>query len=281
MQTVTQKMIQPACKARYAARFPKGFVAPFTCIRPIHTRYSIVSEAAMRDTTAVPVMDKGELNQFPGSAGVYAVFDKAGNLQYIGLSRKVSASVAAHMQELPDLTGSIKYDIIEDTTREGLTSAWKSWVEEALAETGSIPPGNLPGETKWQSRSVARATKPEIRLTAGKPIQGITIEGLIDRIVKENSVVVFVKGTRQQPQCGFSARMLSILTTLKADFEVVNVLDEYHNPGLREAIKSYSQWPTIPQLYISGEFVGGADIAEQMLGTGDLQTMLREALQKA
>ncbi len=58
----------------------------------------------------------------------------------------------------------------------------------AVAETGVIPPGNAPGETRWQSRSVARATKPEIRLTAGKPIQGITVEGLIDRIVKENRV---------------------------------------------------------------------------------------------
>ncbi|EFJ50384.1 CGFS type glutaredoxin 6 [Volvox carteri f. nagariensis] len=277
MQCLPQKLME----ARPAARMPKGVVAPFTSLNRIHTRHAIVLEAAMRDTKAVAVMDKGELNQFPGSAGVYAVFDKAGVLQYIGLTRKVSASVAAHMQELPDLTASIKYDIVEDASREGLTSAWKSWVEEAVTETGNIPPGNMPGETKWQSRSVARATKPEIRLTAGKPIQGITIEGLIDRIVKENAVVAFVKGTRQQPQCGFSARMLSILTTLKADFEVVNVLDEYHNPGLREAIKSYSQWPTIPQLYISGEFVGGADIAEQMVNTGELQTMLRQALQKA
>lgn len=57
-----------------------------------------------------------------------------------------------------------------------------------MAEAGIIPPGNAPGETKWQSRSVARATKPEIRLTAGKPIQGVTLEELIDRIVKENPV---------------------------------------------------------------------------------------------
>ncbi|GLC43465.1 hypothetical protein PLESTB_001560100 [Pleodorina starrii] len=281
MQTLTQKAMHPACKACPAARLPRGVLAPFSATKPVQRRIAVISDAAMRDTTAVPVMDKGELSQFPGSAGVYAVFDKAGVLQYIGLSRKVSASVAAHMQELPDLTAAIKYDIVDDASREGLTAAWKSWVEEAVAETGSIPSGNMPGETKWQSRSVARATKPEIRLTAGKPIQGITVEGLIDRIVKENSVVVFVKGTRQQPQCGFSARMLSTLTTLKADFEVVNVLDEYHNPGLREAIKSYSQWPTIPQLYIGGEFVGGADITEQMLGTGELQTMLRAAMQKA
>ena len=61
-------------------------------------------------------------------------------------------------------------------------------------------------------------------------------------------VVVFVKGTRQQPQCGFSFKMMSMLNTLRADYEVVNVLDEFHNPGLRDAIKNYSQWPTIPQV---------------------------------
>ncbi|KAG2493944.1 hypothetical protein HYH03_007874 [Edaphochlamys debaryana] len=183
------------------------------------------------------------------------------------------------MQELPDLTAAVKYNIVDDSSREGLTAAWKAWIEEAVSEGGVIPPGNAPGETKWQSRSVARATKPEIRLTAGKPIQGITIEGLIDRIVKENPVVVFIKGTRQQPQCGFSFRVLQMLNTLKADYEVVNVLDEYHNPGLRDAVKNYSQWPTIPQLYVKGEFVGGADIAEQMMNTGELQIMLRDAMQ--
>jgi monothiol glutaredoxin len=58
---------------------------------------------------------------------------------------------------------------------------------------------------------------------------------------------------------------------------VVNVLDEFHNPGLRDAIKTYSAWPTIPQLYVKGEFVGGSDICEQMAGTGELQELLRSA----
>jgi glutaredoxin-related protein len=67
-----------------------------------------------------------------------------------------------------------------------------------------------------------------------------------------------------------------MLNDLKADYEVVNVLDDFHNPGLRDAIKAYSQWPTIPQLYVGGEFVGGADIVEEMAGSGELQLMLRK-----
>lgn len=63
-------------------------------------------------------------------------------------------------------------------------------------------------------------------------------------------VVAFIKGTRTQPQCGFSHKMLTLLNTLKADYEVVNVLDDVHNPGLRDAIKNYSQWPTIPQVCV-------------------------------
>ena len=88
-------------------------------------------------------------------------------------------------------------------------------------------------------------------------------------------VVAFIKGTRTQPQCGFSFKMLQLLNENKADFEVVNVLDDVYNPGLREAIKTYSQWPTIPQLYIKGEFVGGADIVEKMNVAGELQQMLQ------
>lgn len=100
------------------------------------------------------------------------------------------------------------------------------------------------------------------------------MEQLIDKVVKEVKVVAFVKGTRQQPSCGFSYKMLTTLNDLKIDYEVVNVLDDVHNPGLRDAIKTYSQWPTIPQLFIGGEFVGGADIVEQMLASGELAEAL-------
>jgi len=71
--------------------------------------------------------------------------------------------------------------------------------------------------------------------------------------------------------------MLQILNDARTDYEVVNVLDDFHNPGLREAIKQYSQWPTIPQLYVSGEFVGGSDIVEEMQANGELRQVLEAA----
>ncbi|KAK9917391.1 hypothetical protein WJX75_003849 [Coccomyxa subellipsoidea] len=219
-------------------------------------------------------MKKGELTEFPAAAGVYAVYSPDGRLQYIGLSRKIAVSVASHIQELGGLTHSVRYEVVESASREDLTAKWQEWVQAAVTESGEVPPGNAKGNTMWAIRR--SAAKPEIKLTPGKGVQDLTcsIEDLVDQVVKSNKVVAFVKGTRTQPQCGFSHKVLSILNEVCAPFEVVNVLDETYNPGLREAIKSYSQWPTIPQLYIGGEFVGGADIVEEMHTKGELRKML-------
>ena len=86
--------------------------------------------------------------------------------------------------------------------------------------------------------------------------------------VTENDVVLFMKGTPVFPQCGFSAAVVQALTLCGVKFKGINVLDD---PGLREGIKTYSNWPTIPQLYVKGEFVGGCDIVREMFSTGELQ----------
>lgn len=177
-----------------------------------------------------------------------------------------------------------------------------------VAETGTIPPGNMPGERKWAAKKSQQQAKPEIRLTPGKGLDDLTcsLDQLISQVVTSNKVlpgplprqsscyqhthlvtctmmathpimtprvlhvishtsihtnssqvVAFIKGTRAEPQCGFSFRVVNILNEVASgDYEVVNVLDEVYNPGLREAIKSFSQWPTIPQLYVDGDFVG-------------------------
>ena len=95
----------------------------------------------------------------------------------------------------------------------------------------------------------------------------------IAQTVKDYPVVLFMKGVPEQPQCGFSAQVVQILDHLGADFVGVNVLQ---SDALRDGIKSYSDWPTIPQLYVKGEFVGGCDIVREMFQSGELKTFLAE-----
>ena len=97
----------------------------------------------------------------------------------------------------------------------------------------------------------------------------------IDEIVKSNDVVLFMKGTALFPQCGFSSRAVAILDHLNVPYETVDVLQD---PEIRSGIKSYSDWPTIPQLYVKGEFVGGSDIMMEMYEAGELQQLFEEQL---
>ncbi len=91
--------------------------------------------------------------------------------------------------------------------------------------------------------------------------------------VSSNNVLLYMKGTPDFPQCGFSAQTVAALRDCGAEFAHVNVLEE---PEIREGIKQYSKWPTIPQLYIKGEFVGGSDIAIEMYHSGELKKLLSE-----
>lgn len=97
----------------------------------------------------------------------------------------------------------------------------------------------------------------------------------IDNLVNQNKVLVFMKGTKLMPQCGFSNNVVQILNTLGIPFETVDVLADSE---IRQGIKEYSNWPTIPQLYIDGQFVGGSDILIEMYQKGELQQMVEVAL---
>ncbi len=103
---------------------------------------------------------------------------------------------------------------------------------------------------------------------AGNPV--------FDRIqadISANRVMLFMKGNAMFPQCGFSARVVQILSHLGVPFQTANVLED---AGLRDGIKQFSQWPTIPQLYVDGEFVGGCDIVTEMFQSGELESLLAE-----
>lgn len=99
------------------------------------------------------------------------------------------------------------------------------------------------------------------------------IQEEIKKVVTENRVVLFMKGSKQFPQCGFSARAVQILQAAGcSDFVTVNVLE---NDAVRQGIKEYANWPTIPQLYVNGEFLGGSDIMMEMFEAGELQETLK------
>ena len=91
--------------------------------------------------------------------------------------------------------------------------------------------------------------------------------------IESNDVVLFMKGTPVFPQCGFSAAVVQVLSHLGVKFNGVDVLQD---PGLRQGIKDFSNWPTVPQLYVKGEFVGGCDIIREMFQAGELQSLLQE-----
>jgi monothiol glutaredoxin len=104
----------------------------------------------------------------------------------------------------------------------------------------------------------------------------MSIQETIKKQIDENTILLFMKGTPQFPQCGFSSRAVSILQACGAkDFAAVNVLED---PQMRQGIKDFSNWPTIPQLYINGTFIGGSDIMTEMFESGELQELVKAAL---
>ncbi len=100
------------------------------------------------------------------------------------------------------------------------------------------------------------------------------IKNTIRSQVEGNPVLLYMKGTKDMPMCGFSARVVEILNTLGVSYETVNVLE---NEELRQGIKEFSNWPTIPQLYVDGKLIGGCDICEEMFHSGDLEKVLQSA----
>ena len=102
-----------------------------------------------------------------------------------------------------------------------------------------------------------------------------TVLAQIDEQVKKSKILVFMKGTPSFPMCGFSAATVQVLDSYNVPYESVNVLED---PAIREGIKHYSNWPSIPQVYINGEFVGGCDIVREMHANGELAPLIRAAV---
>ena len=99
------------------------------------------------------------------------------------------------------------------------------------------------------------------------------VKDQIDDTVKSNDVVLYMKGTKEMPQCGFSSRVAGVLNYIGVDYQDINVLAD---ENMRQGIKDYSDWPTVPQLYVKGEFIGGCDIVTEMALSGELDTLFSD-----
>jgi monothiol glutaredoxin len=135
--------------------------------------------------------------------------------------------------------------------------------EERPAASYSPPPA--------QAAPVERAKPPP-------PKSPEDVKAEIDADVKRHPIVIYMKGNARAPQCGFSARVVDIFNQVGAPFETRNVLAD---PAIRQGVKEYTDWPTIPQIFVAGEFIGGCDITIEMFENGELKTLVEETLQSA
>ena len=240
------------------------------------TTFDAATAVKLADAETVRVANDGHADaRIPATAGVYAVYDERDALQYVGLSRKVNASVKVHAFEMPQYCYAVKCMSLPDASKADLQAAWKTWVMEHVTTAGGLPPGNAPGNKLFSERR-ARPSKACLRLSDGKNPQmsADALKEAIGTCVREHKIVAFIKGTREEPDCGFSHRMINVLNELMVDYDTVNVLDDYYNPNLLFVIKDFSDWPTIPQLYVDGELLGGHDIVNSMHESGELKTQL-------
>eukprot|EP00288_Rhodomonas_lens_P019059 CAMPEP_0177716370 /NCGR_PEP_ID=MMETSP0484_2-20121128/14477_1 /TAXON_ID=354590 /ORGANISM="Rhodomonas lens, Strain RHODO" /LENGTH=179 /DNA_ID=CAMNT_0019228403 /DNA_START=12 /DNA_END=551 /DNA_ORIENTATION=- len=129
----------------------------------------------------------------------------------------------------------------------------------------------------FSGASLAQRTSRTVPSVSTLAMNG-PMHAAIDKVVKDNKIVLFMKGNQDFPQCGFSNTVCQILKACNAQFEDINVLE---NELLRQGIKEYSQWPTIPQLYIDGEFLGGCDIVIDMYQSGELVEMVERVMAEA
>jgi len=245
-----------------------------------------LSEAPVFLTEVDPLTGQLDLSGVPNTMGVYAVFDDNSQLQYIGLSKQMSRSVSDHaenigIQEAGMLISSVKCLEMPDAPKELLKATWEQWIKDHMSNGGEIPAGNLPesapgADGRWRLRR--NQGKPPLNLAG---VRGITTQAeALDAVkvaVTRHPIVLFMKGTPVMPQCGFSARSVGIMSSLGIPFDTVNVMDAEANPGVRDAVKEFSKWPTIPQLFVKGQLIGGADIIAEMHASGTLETTLKEA----
>lgn len=208
--------------------------------------------------------------------GVYGIYSTDKRLHYVAAVNNVADAIAGHMNYIPDKERLFAVRMITvDSVEEGPLSALaENWVM-AHSTHLEVPPGNSDAAPEW--REEPRIPEENVYFLEGCPPEFVSSE--IKAILRDYKLVLFMKGTRAQPLCGFSAAVVETLEKAAGpNFVCVDCLDEERNPGLRQGIKEYSKWPTIPQLYVNGDFVGGCDIIKSMEESGELKTLIEGVL---
>lgn len=208
--------------------------------------------------------------------GVYGVYSINKELQYVAAVRDVGEAIATHIRVIndPKLVFAVRMITVDSVEQAPLGDLAENWVMAHFQHGPGVPPGNSDEAPIWR---VEDEWQPNIYLPPNTEPE--MVPAAIKKILRDHPVILFMKGTRTDPKCGFSKRTVEILDgILGKRFVCVDVLDEIRNRGLREEIKKFSEWPTIPQVYVEGDFVGGADIVQSMMESGDLENLLQPVL---
>jgi len=234
---------------------------------------SLVTENADQHLASLPF-------SWSNLSGCYAILNASKQVQYIEISRDIAVSIKWHMMTVskedcafaqiaawPRNEGRPRLDVVQATAGH--------WLSGIVSASGFAPVGNDSRfvDSVWRKRPGDEERKrPQLVFQEGVNDAGKELEG----IVKENDYVVFMKGTRDVPLCGFSERLCRCLDEVGIEFESMNALDEERNVGLRKALIELSQWPTLPILFAHGQVVGGCDIVETLHSRGELLSELKQ-----
>lgn len=246
--------------------------------RALSSRRATTRSSAATNVEQIPIEEipaSGALPSHWGRPGVYGVYDKGGELQYVAAVTNVQTAIDVHRTVLQDTerVHAVRMITVEDVNSAPLGELAENWVMSHTAAT-SPPPGNSEVAPEWR-------IEPEIETGPDLVFRenASDAEMEIQRILRRNRLVLFMKGTSEYPMCGFSRLAVGIVRSIAGDkLKCVDCLDAAQNPGLRDGIKKFSQWPTIPQLYINGDFIGGSDIVQSLAETGELAEKIEVAM---
>lgn len=208
--------------------------------------------------------------------GVYGIYSSTSELQFVAASPNILASIGAHLKYVPNASEKVNSVRMITVDHEGdapLDKFAEGWVMALHESELDLPPGNTDESPEWRIEP-ASANVYFSNGLIGADLDA-RVEEEIKGILRDHKVVLFMKGTRDSPKCGFSKAVVDVLDRgVGDDFVCVDCLDNNRNDGLRNGIKKFSNWPTIPQLYVDGDFVGGADIIQEMEMNGELAAVL-------